>query len=73
MGTDKVKKPAKVKLDLVHQHQDYVKIAQKECRAVQYDISKIMTRLNCSRQQAVTVASLASISDAQEGGKSAKP
>jgi isochorismate hydrolase len=69
----KVVKPKRAKLDLVKDHQEFVRVAQKECRAVTYDIRKIKARLNCTHGQAITVAQLAQIADqAAENAKAAK-
>ncbi len=64
-------KVKKVKLDLVHNSAEFVKVVQAECRSWQYDVRKVMQRLNCNYSQASTVVALAQIADAQPSRKAA--
>ena len=66
-----VKKTKRVKLDLVRNSDEFVKIAQQECRTWEYDVKKIMARLNCSHAQAVTLVALAQIADVKSNKKAA--
>jgi hypothetical protein len=70
---NEAKKQPRVKLDLVHNSQEFVAVVQKECGIRAYDLKKIRTRLNCDTQQARILITLAQIADAQQPtGKAAK-
>jgi hypothetical protein len=70
--TTKTKKAQSVKLNLVNESAQFIPIVQKECAVRAYDVKKVIERLKCPRQQALTLIALAQIEDARASSKSAK-
>ena len=59
-------KATRSQLDLVRNSSEYVEKIRREMQIVTYDVKQIQASFNCTRQQAITLCTMAQIKDAQE-------